>query len=143
MRFLSTLSPPFPSASSSSHSSFISCSSSRTPSSTLRAVTSLCTPPIRVWTLLTTPTASQLHLCPNCSCKSRRPCAVYVSPSFFLKRNKTPHSLCFSSLYLVQGGLTPGPISSSQSLLPHFTLPCLVCALHSFFHKSLASSLPD
>ena len=41
----STLSPPFPSTSSSSHSSFISCTSSCTSSTTLRAVASLCTPP--------------------------------------------------------------------------------------------------
>ena len=49
----STLSPPFPSTSSSSHSSFISCTSSCT------FVASLCTPPKRVWTLLTRPTTSQ------------------------------------------------------------------------------------
>ena len=55
----STLSPPFPSTSSSSHSSFISCTSSCTSSTILRAVASLCTPPKRVWTLLTTPTSSQ------------------------------------------------------------------------------------
>ena len=55
----STLSPPFPSTSSSSHSSFISCISSCTSSTTLRAVASLCTTPERVWTLLTTPTSSQ------------------------------------------------------------------------------------
>ena len=54
----STLSPPSPSTSSSSHSSFISCTSSCTSSTTLRAVASLCTPPKRVWTLLTTPTSS-------------------------------------------------------------------------------------
>ena len=48
-----TLSPPFPSTSSSSHSSFISCTSSCT------FVASLCTPPKRVWTLLTRPTTSQ------------------------------------------------------------------------------------
>ena len=36
----------------------ISCTSSRTSSTTLRAVASLCTPPKRTWTLLTTPTAS-------------------------------------------------------------------------------------
>ena len=48
---LSTLKTPFPSASSSSHSSFISCTSS----TTLSAVASLCTPPTRVWTLLMTP----------------------------------------------------------------------------------------
>ena len=56
----STWSPPFSSASSSSHSSFISCTSSCTSSTTLRAVASLCTPPERVWTLLTTPTSSQV-----------------------------------------------------------------------------------
>ena len=54
----STLSPPFPSTSSSSHSSFIS----RISSTTLRAVASLCTPPKRVWTLLTTPTSSQVMI---------------------------------------------------------------------------------
>ena len=59
-RISSTLSPPFPSTSSSSHSSFISCTSSSTSSTTLRAVASLCTPPKRVWTLLTTPTSSQV-----------------------------------------------------------------------------------
>ena len=58
----STLSPPFPSTSSSSHSSFISCTSSCISSITLRAVASLCTPPERVWTLLTTPTSSHLEL---------------------------------------------------------------------------------
>ena len=58
-RISSTLSPPFPSTSSSSHSSFISCTSSCTSSTTLRAVASLCTPPKRVWTLLTTPTSSK------------------------------------------------------------------------------------
>ena len=42
---------PFFSTSSSSHSSFISCTSSCTSSTTLRAVASLCTPPKRVWTL--------------------------------------------------------------------------------------------
>ena len=57
---LSTLSPPFLSTSSSSHSSFISCSSSCTSSTSLRAVASLCTPPERVWTLLTTSTSSQV-----------------------------------------------------------------------------------
>ena len=41
----STLNPPFPSTSSSSHSSFVSCTSSCTSSTTLRAVASLCTPP--------------------------------------------------------------------------------------------------
>ena len=56
----STLSPPFPSTSSSSHSSFTSCTSSCTSSTTLRAVASLCTPPKGVWTLLTTPTSSQI-----------------------------------------------------------------------------------
>ena len=55
-RFSSTLSPPFPSTSSSSHSSFISCTSS----TTLRAAATLCTPPERVGTLLTTPTSSQV-----------------------------------------------------------------------------------
>ena len=59
---LSTLSPPFPSTSSSSHSSFISCTSSCTSSTTLRAAASLCTLPKRVWTLLTTPTYSH-HRC--------------------------------------------------------------------------------
>ena len=62
-RISSTLSPPFPSTSSSSHSSSTSCTSSGTSSctssNTLRAVASLCTPPKRVWTLLTTPTSSQ------------------------------------------------------------------------------------
>ena len=57
----STLSPPFPSTSSSSHSSFSSCTSSCTSSTILRAVASLCTPPKRVWTLLTTPTSSHLR----------------------------------------------------------------------------------
>ena len=58
-RVSSTLSPPF-STTCSSHSSFISCTSSCTSSTTLRAVASLCTPPKRVWTLLTTPTSSQV-----------------------------------------------------------------------------------
>ena len=53
-RFSLTLSLPFFSSSWSSHSSFISCTSSRTSSTSLRAVASLCTPPKRVWTLLTT-----------------------------------------------------------------------------------------
>ena len=57
-RFSSTLSPPFSSTSSSSRSSFISCTSSRTSSTSLRAVAGLCTPPKRVWTLWTTPTPS-------------------------------------------------------------------------------------
>ena len=39
-------------------SSFISCTSFCTSSTTLRAIASLCTPPKRVWTLLTTPTSS-------------------------------------------------------------------------------------
>ena len=56
----STLSPPFPSTSSSSHSSFTSCTSSCTSSTSLGAVASLCTPPQRVWTLLTTSTSSQV-----------------------------------------------------------------------------------
>ena len=56
----STLSPPFPSTSPSSHSSFDTCTSSCTSSTTLRAAASLCTPPQRVWTLLTTPTSSQV-----------------------------------------------------------------------------------
>ena len=60
----STWSPPFSSVSSSSHSSFISCTSSCTSSTTLRAVASLCTPPERVWTPLTTPTSSQV-MSPN------------------------------------------------------------------------------
>ena len=55
----STLSPPFPSTSSSSHSSFISRTSSCISSTTLRAVASLCTLAKHVWTLLTTPTSSQ------------------------------------------------------------------------------------
>ena len=59
-RFSSTLSPPFSFTSSSSHSSFIICTSSCTSSTALRAVASLCTPPKRVWTLLTTPTSSQV-----------------------------------------------------------------------------------
>ena len=59
--FSSTLSPPFSCTSSSSHSSFISCTSSRTSSTSLRAVASLCTPPKKVWTLLTTPTPSQVY----------------------------------------------------------------------------------
>ena len=54
------LSPQFSSSSWSSHSSFISCTSSRTSSTSLRAVASLCTPPERRWTLLTTPTSSQV-----------------------------------------------------------------------------------
>ena len=57
-RFSLTLSPPFSSTSSSSHSSSISCTSSRTSSTSLRAVANLCTPPKRVWTLLTTLTPS-------------------------------------------------------------------------------------
>ena len=51
---------PLSFTSSSSHSSFISCTSSRTSSTTLRAVATLRTPPKRVWTLLTTPTSSQV-----------------------------------------------------------------------------------
>ena len=43
------------------HPSFISCTSSCTSSTTLRAVASLCTPPKRVWTILTTPTSSQVY----------------------------------------------------------------------------------
>ena len=38
---------------------FISCTPSRTSSTSLRAVASLCTPPKRVWTLWTRPTPSQ------------------------------------------------------------------------------------
>ena len=64
-RISSTLSPPFSSSSSSSHSSFIPCTSSRTSSTSLRAVASLCTPPKRVWTLLTRPTPS--HQTFDCS----------------------------------------------------------------------------
>ena len=59
-RISSTLSAPFPSTSSSSHSSCIFCTSSCTSSTTLRAVASLSTPPKRVWTLLTTPTSVQV-----------------------------------------------------------------------------------
>ena len=57
-RISSTLSPPFPSTSSSSHSSLTSCTSS----TTLRAVATLRTSPERRWTLLTTPTSSQFLL---------------------------------------------------------------------------------
>ena len=56
----STLSPPFPSTSSSFHSSLTSCTSSCTSSTTLRAVATLRTSPERRWTLLTTPTSSQV-----------------------------------------------------------------------------------
>ena len=49
-RISSTLSPPFPSTSSSSHSSSISCTSSCTSSTTLRAVVTLRTSPERRWT---------------------------------------------------------------------------------------------
>ena len=58
-RISSTFSPLFPSTFSSSHSSLTSCTSSCTSSTTCRAVASLCTPPERRWTLLTTPTSSQ------------------------------------------------------------------------------------
>ena len=58
-RISSTLSPPFPSTSSSSHSSPISCTSSCTSTTTLRAVVTLRTSPERRWTPLTTPTSSQ------------------------------------------------------------------------------------
>ena len=54
-RVSSTLSPPLRSTSSSSHSSFIPCTSSSTSSTSLRAVASLCTPPKSLWTLLTSP----------------------------------------------------------------------------------------
>ena len=54
-RISSTLSPPFPSTSSSSHSSLTSCASSCTSSTTLRAVATLRTSPERRWTPLTTP----------------------------------------------------------------------------------------
>ena len=54
-RISSTLSPPFPSTSSSSHSSLTSCTSSCTSSTTLRAVATLRTSLERRWTLLTTP----------------------------------------------------------------------------------------
>ena len=57
-RISSTLSPPFPSTSSSSHSSLTSCTSLCTSSTTLRAVATLRTSPERRWTLLTTPTSS-------------------------------------------------------------------------------------
>ena len=59
-RISSTLSPSFPSTSSSSHSSPISCTSSCTSSTTLRAVVTLRTSPERRRTLLTTPTSSQV-----------------------------------------------------------------------------------
>ena len=58
-RISSTLSPPFPSTSSSSHPSLISCTSSCTSSTNLRAVVALRTSPERRWTLLTDPTSSQ------------------------------------------------------------------------------------
>ena len=58
-RISSTLSPPFPSTSSSFHSSLTSCTSSCTSSTTLRAVATLRTSPERRWTPLTTPTSSQ------------------------------------------------------------------------------------
>ena len=58
-RISSTLSPPFPSTSSSFHSSLTSCTSSCTSSTTLRAVATLRTSPERRWTPLTTPTTSQ------------------------------------------------------------------------------------
>ena len=61
-RISSTLSPPFSCISSSSHSSLTSCTSSCTSSTTLRAAATLCTPPQRVWTLLTTPTFSHCLL---------------------------------------------------------------------------------
>ena len=56
----STLSPPLSFTSSSSHSFFISYTSSCTSSTSLRAVASLYTPPKSVWTLLTRPTLSQV-----------------------------------------------------------------------------------
>ena len=59
-RISSTLSLPFPFTSSSSHSSLTSCISSCTSSSTLRAVATLRTSLERRWTLLTTPTSSQV-----------------------------------------------------------------------------------
>ena len=58
-RISSTLSPPFPSPSSYSHSSLTSCTSSCTSSTTLRAVATLRISPEKRWTLLTTPTSSQ------------------------------------------------------------------------------------
>ena len=56
-RISSTLSPPFPCTSSSSHSSLTPCTSSCTSSTTLRAVATLRTSPKSVWTLLTRPTS--------------------------------------------------------------------------------------
>ena len=57
-RISSTLSSPFPSTSSSSHSSLISCTSSYTSSTTLRALVTLLTSPEKRWTPLKTPTSS-------------------------------------------------------------------------------------
>ena len=59
-RYSSTLSSPFHPTSSSSHSLSISCSSSRTSSTTLRAVVTLRTSPRRRWTLLTNPASPQV-----------------------------------------------------------------------------------
>ena len=102
----STLSSPFPSTSSSSHSSSISCTSSCTSSTTLRAVASLCTPPERVWTLLTTPTSSQV-MSPRTktsrrltSSPTQSPWPSHSSPSKGSSRTwstMTPHSrICFA-----------------------------------------------
>ena len=57
-RITSTLSPPFPSTSSSSHSSSISRTSSCTSSTTLRTVVTLRASPERRWTPLKTTTSS-------------------------------------------------------------------------------------
>ena len=68
-RISSTLSPPFPSTSSSSHSSSIFCTSS----TTLRAVATLRTSPESRWTLLTMPTSSHHDLLnPGCLCVNTR-----------------------------------------------------------------------
>ena len=60
-RISSTLSPPFPFTSSSSHSSLTSCTFSCISSTTLRAVATLRTSRETRWTLLTTPTSSQVY----------------------------------------------------------------------------------
>ena len=56
-RYSSTLSSPFHPISSSSHSPSISCSSSCTSSTSLRAIVTLCTSPKRRWSLMTSPTS--------------------------------------------------------------------------------------
>ena len=58
-RYSSTLSSPFHPTSSSPYSSSISCSPSRSSSTTLRTVGTLRTPPKRRWSLLMSPTSTE------------------------------------------------------------------------------------